>query len=108
MLLVLKVPNIGVNTPRFCVFHPNIGAGIRKVDIRLPGNGNVNPHGVRAVHSISSVMKWIRTSWWSIKDPLSPGVGDHAGMIERFVAWLLDDCLAHERVPPPSTPSTKA
>ena len=31
----------------------------RKVDVRLPGKGNSNPHGARPVHLIITMIKWI-------------------------------------------------
>ena len=40
----------------------------RKVDIRLPGKGESNSHGVRPVHQKH---RWIRTSRLSIKNSLS-------------------------------------
>jgi len=43
----------------------------RKVDARLPGNGNSNSHGARPVHLIISMIKWIRTSRLSGKNSLS-------------------------------------
>ena len=43
-----------------------------KVDVRLPGKGNSNPHGARPVHLIIKMIKWIRTSRLSIKNSLSP------------------------------------
>ena len=43
----------------------------RKVDIRLPGRGNLNSHGARPVHRIISVIQWIRTNRLSIKNYLS-------------------------------------
>ena len=46
----------------------------RKVDIRLPGKGNSNCHGARPVHLIITMIKWIRTSRWSIKNSLSLGL----------------------------------
>ena len=48
----------------------------RKVDIRLPGKGNSNPHGTRPVHQIISLIKWIRTSSLSIKNSLSVDLPD--------------------------------
>ena len=44
-----------------------------KVDVRLPGKGNSNSHGARPVHQTIAVMKWIRTSRFSIKNSLSSG-----------------------------------
>ena len=43
----------------------------RKVDVRLPGKGNSNPHGARPVHLLITVIKWIRTSRLSMKNSLS-------------------------------------
>ena len=43
----------------------------RKVDERLPGKGNSNPHGARPLHLIITMIKWIRTSRLSIKKSLS-------------------------------------
>ena len=43
----------------------------RKVDVRLPGKGNSNSHGARPVHLIITMIKWIRTSRFSIKNSLS-------------------------------------
>ena len=48
-----------------------VSSSIRKVDIRLPGKGNSNPHGAKPVHLIITLMKWIRTSRLSIKNSLS-------------------------------------
>ena len=41
----------------------------RKVDVRLPGKGNSNSHGLRPVHPIITIIKWIRTSRLSINAP---------------------------------------
>ena len=46
-------------------------ACFRKVDIWLPGKGNSNSHGTRPVLQIISMIKWIRTSWLSIKKKLA-------------------------------------
>jgi len=40
----------------------------RKVDIRLPGNRNSDSHGLRPVNQIISMITWIRTSRFSIKN----------------------------------------
>jgi hypothetical protein len=40
-------------------------------DVRLPGKGNSNSHGARPVHLVITMIKWIRTSRWSIKNSLS-------------------------------------
>ena len=37
-----------------------LGRAPRKVDVRLPGQGNSNSHGARPVHLIISTIKWIR------------------------------------------------
>ena len=52
------------------VWYLGIGAQARKVDMRLPVKGNSNSHGARPVHLISTMLKWIRTSRLSIKNPL--------------------------------------
>ena len=41
----------------------------RKVDVRLPAKGNSISHDARPVHQIITMMKWIRTSRSSIKEP---------------------------------------
>jgi len=46
----------------------------RKVDVRLPRNGNSNSRGARPDHLIITVIKWDRTSRLSIKNSLSLGV----------------------------------
>ena len=43
----------------------------RKVDVRLPGKRNSNSHGARPVHLSITMIKWIRTSRFSIKNSLS-------------------------------------
>ena len=43
----------------------------RKVAIWLPGKENSNSHGARPVHQIISMIKWIRTSRFSLKNSLS-------------------------------------
>jgi len=47
----------------------------RKVDVRLPGKGNLTPHGARPVHLIITMITWIRTSRLSRKNPLSMDEG---------------------------------
>ena len=42
-------------------------ASSRKVQKRLPGKENSNSHGARTVHQIISMIKWIRTSRFSMK-----------------------------------------
>ena len=43
----------------------------RKVDVRPPGKGNSYAHGARPVRLIISMVEWIRTSRWSMKNSLS-------------------------------------
>ena len=43
----------------------------RQVIIRLPVKGDSKSHGARPVHQIVSMMKWIRNSELSIRNPLS-------------------------------------
>ena len=43
----------------------------RKVDVRLPGEGNSNTHGARPIHLIITMIKLIRTSRLSITNSLS-------------------------------------
>ena len=43
----------------------------RKVDVKLHGKGNSNCHGARPVHTIISMLQWIRTSRLSTKNSLS-------------------------------------
>ena len=50
----------------------DLGFGTRKVDVRLPGKGNSNSHGVRPIHQIITIIMWIQTSRLSIKNSLSP------------------------------------
>ena len=56
-----------VRVDHSCQIYPTL----RKVDVRLPGKGNSNPHGARPVHLIITMIKWIRTSRLSIKNSLS-------------------------------------
>ena len=46
-------------------------ADSRKVYVRLPGKGNSNSHGVRPVHLIITMIKWIWTRKMSIKNCFS-------------------------------------
>ena len=50
-------------------------AGPRKVNRRLPAKGNSNYHRARPVHQIISMITWIRTSTFSIKNSLSLQAG---------------------------------
>ena len=65
----------------------------RKVDVRLPGKGNSNPHSVRPVHLIITILKWIRTSRSSIKNSLAGRVGVLRRNVQRFRGGLV--CKAH-------------
>ena len=47
------------------------GACPRKVDVRLAGKGDSNSHGARPDHLIITMIEWIRTSRFSIKNSLS-------------------------------------
>jgi len=63
----------------------------RKVDVRLPGKGNSNPHSARPVHLIITMMKWIRTNTLSTKISLSlyPEPNPKpARSVSRFVLWV--------------------
>ena len=42
----------------------------KKVDVRLPGKGNSNSLGARPVHLTITMIKWIRTSRFSMKNSL--------------------------------------
>ena len=42
-----------------------------KLDVRLPGIVNSKSHGARPVHQIIAMIKWIRTSRFSMKNSLS-------------------------------------
>ena len=44
------------------------------IDVRLPGKGDSNSHGARPVRHIITMIKWIRTSRLSIKNPPPPGM----------------------------------
>ena len=56
---------------------------IGKVDGRLPGKGNLNSHGVRPVHLIITMLKWIWTSELSIKHSLSESRARGTGCEQR-------------------------
>ena len=47
-----------------------------KVGVRLPGKGNSNFHGATPVHSMISMIQWIRTGRLSIKNSLYAGDED--------------------------------
>ena len=56
--------------------------GIRKVDVRLPGKGNLNAHGARLVHKIITMIQWIWSSRLSIKNSLLEQ--DNGNLVVRF------------------------
>ena len=63
------------------------GGASRKVDVRLPENGNSHSHGARPVHLI----KWIRTSRLSIKNSLTLPTPRQPCMIsagKHALSWL--------------------
>ena len=67
----------------------------RKVDARLPEQGNSDSDGARPVHLIISMIKWIWTSRLSIKSslPAVPELVDH-------VIIGHDDALGHSAQQP--------
>ena len=60
-----ETPSSSAGSPR------DDGPPRRKVDVRVPGKGNSNSHGARPVHPIITMIKWIRTCRFSIKNSLS-------------------------------------
>ena len=50
---------------------PMNAQGHGKLDVRLPGKGNLNFHGARPVHLTIAMIKWIRSSRLSLKNSLS-------------------------------------
>jgi hypothetical protein len=60
------VPELGVR-----VDDEHFVGSSRKVDIRLPEKGTSNSHGARLVLQTISIIKWIRTSRFSITNSLS-------------------------------------
>ena len=52
--------------PRLSIVERGFGFSTWKVNVRLPGTGNSNSHGARPVHQITSMIKWIWTSKFSI------------------------------------------
>ena len=72
--VLLVTPNIGgeyLVTPDIDGenLHPRYRR--RKVDARLPGKGNSNSDDEKPVHTIITMIKWIRTSTFLIKNSLS-------------------------------------
>ena len=59
-------PDLGGGKVRFGLSD----TGTRKVNTRLPGQGNSKSHGARPVHQIISMIKWIWTSRLSMKTSL--------------------------------------
>ena len=66
-----------------------------KVDVRLPGKGNSNTHNARPVHLIITMIKWIRTSKWSMKKSLSVQVA--AMLTGQVGSWV--ECVFAKKVP---------
>ena len=56
----------------------------RKVDVRLPGQGNSNPRGVSPVHLIITIITWLRTSKFSLKNSLFGGTAPAARRAKVF------------------------
>ena len=71
----------------------------QKVDIRLPGKENSNSHGVRPVHQIISMKKWIRTSRLSIKNFLFETEGGLGCAREREFLDYRDTSLIRNSFP---------
>jgi hypothetical protein len=61
--------------------------GSRKVNVRLPGEGNSNSHSAMPVYQIISMMKWIRTSRLSRKNSLSQDLDEEA-LVGRAVCHV--------------------
>ena len=51
----------------------------RKVDVRLPANGDSKSHGARPAHPIITMIKWIWTSGMAIKNYLLEKNGERLG-----------------------------
>jgi len=67
-----------------CLGKVDVRLPARMVDVRLPGQGNSNPHGARPVHLIITMIKWIRASRLSMKISLSDDVGQRVeGVLAR-------------------------
>ena len=71
-----------------------------KVEVRLPGKGNSNPHGARPVHLIIMMIKWTRTSRLSIKNFLSAGSPGATPLESACDA--IDRLKHHSQVPLPN------
>ena len=77
--LVANTPNVTSVLPQILVVIRAVAASTsyqvshfhRKVHVRLPGKGNSKSHGARPIHLITTMMKWIRISRWSISISLS-------------------------------------
>jgi len=59
-----------------------------KVDVRLPGKGNSNPHGARPVHLIITMIKWIRTHQ-SVEEV---GIGVDVGIMLQVARAVQSEC----------------
>ena len=73
-LVFHRYPKFGISELQFCFeMFPTFDFVLRtrKVDVRLPGNGNSKSHSARPVHRIISMMKWIRTGRLSMMNSLS-------------------------------------
>jgi hypothetical protein len=67
-----------------------------KASVRLPGKGNLNPHGARPVHLIITMIKWIRTSRLSIKNSLSGHPSVQGGcQVSKYPHHYPDPTHAH-------------
>ena len=84
------------------------GAGVGKVDVRLPGKRNSNSHGARPIHLITTMIKGVRTSRLSIKNSLSLVQVFHVNADDpEAVAWVMSVAAEYRQVPPRSSRSRK-
>ena len=68
--------------------------GWGQIDVRLPGKGNSNLNGVRPVHLIITMIKWIRISRLAIENTLSGRLALQRNRLaleltNRMTDWLL-------------------
>ena len=79
----------GTASPGGCV------SNARKVDVRLPGKGDLSSHGARPIRLIITMIKWIRTnkelSRWNL------GEGEVDEEVGDTVAGRV--CFIHTEVP---------
>ena len=71
--------------------------------MRLPGTGNSNSHGARPVHQIISMIKWIRTSRFLVKNSLSlqgDGGAEPHMLLRVFGRWGTPTLALHIRIQP--------